>query len=174
MALGRLQGAQVEPSRQAEVVKLLEPLVIAEAPWDRDNAVRTLGVWGNHESVLVLLNALDGYASKKWPRGPLLQALERIKDPSCTERVAAALTVRDDMHQAADVLVLLGEAGERATWKYLDHPDFDVWNTAFGIIQSIGTDASIPIVRNVLNGPDKNPLKAKTARVTLEMLGASD
>ena len=135
---------------------MLEPLVISEDLGDRDNAVTALGVWGTHESVPLLLNALNDYASKKWPRVHLFTALQRIKDPSCAETVAAQLTVHDDMHQAANVLVLLGEAGERATWTYLDHPDVAVSRTAFGIIQAIGTDASIPAVRNVLKGPDKN------------------
>ena len=105
---------------------MLEPLVISEDPWDRDNAVTALGVWGTHESVPLLLNALNDYASKKWPRVHLFSALQRIKDPSCAETVAAQLTVHDDMHQAANVLFLLGEAGERATWRYLDHPDVAV------------------------------------------------
>jgi hypothetical protein len=174
MALGRLQGAQVEPSRQAEVVKLLEPLVISEDLGDRDNAVTALGVWGTHESVPLLLNALNDYASNKWSRVHLFTALQRIKDPSCAETVAARLTDRDDMHQAANVLFLLGEAGERATWKYLDHPDVAVSRTAFGVIQAIGTDASIPAVRNVLKGPDKNLAKTTMARATLEILGASE
>ena len=38
----------------------------------------------------------------------------------------------------------------------------------------IGTDASIPAVRNVLKGPDKNFEKTTMARVTLEMLGPSE
>jgi hypothetical protein len=173
-AMGRLQGALVEPSHQAEVVKLLEPFVTSEDAWDRDNAVRALGVWGKHGSVSVLVSALDAYASQKWSRGLLLQALERLKDPSCAERVAAQLTIRDDMDQAANVLAVLGVAGERATWKYLDHPDYDVWIRAFGIIQDIGTDASIPVVRNIVKEQDRNSRKANTARVTLEMLGASE
>jgi hypothetical protein len=78
------------------------------------------------------------------------------------------------MHQASDVLVLLGEAGERAAWKYLDHPDYDVWMTAFGVIQEIGTDASVPVVRNIVKGADPNSPKATAARVTLEILGASE
>ncbi len=173
-ALSRLAGATVEPSRRVEVARRLEPLVTDEDQWAREDAVRALGIWGDHESVLVLLNALDEYAAKKWSRGLLLEALERLKDPSCVERVAARLTDHDDMRQASDILVLLGEAGERATWKYLDHPEFSVWNTAFGIIQEIGTDASIPVVRNILKGQDVNFQKAQTARVTLEMLGASE
>lgn len=173
-ALGRLARATVEPSRRAEVARSLEPLVTDENQWTRDDAVKALGVWGDHESVLVLLNALDQYAAKKWSRALLLESLERIKDPSCAERVAARLTDHDDMHQASDILVLLGEAGERPTWKYLDHPEFDVWYTAFGIIQEIGTDASIPVVRNILKGRDVNFQKARTARVTLEILGAPE
>jgi hypothetical protein len=173
-ALGRLQGALVEPARQAEVVELLDPLVMSEDQWARDNAVRALGVWGDTESVSELVEALDEYASRKWPRVLLFQALERLKGPSRAEAVAAQLVFRDDMHQASDVLVLLGEAGERAAWKYLDHPDYDVWITAFGVILAIGTDASIPIVRNVLEGVDPNSPKATAARTTLEILGAAE
>ncbi len=173
-ALGRLAGATVEPSRRADVTASLEPLVMDEDQAMRDNAVKALGVWGDHESVLVLLNALDEYAAKKWTRALLLETLERLKDPSCAERVAARLTNHDDMGQAADILVLLGKAGERPTWKYLDDPEFSVWNTAFGIIQEIGTDASIPAVRNILKGQDVNFQKAQTARVTLEILGAPE
>ena len=69
--------------RQAEVLELLEPLVVSEDLGDRDNAVTALGVWGTDESVPLLLNALNDYATKKWSRVHLFTALQRIKDPSC-------------------------------------------------------------------------------------------
>ena len=172
-ALGRLHGAEVEPGRQAEVIQLLEPLATSEDDWIRDNAVRALGVWGDRDSVQVLVRALDEYTSRKWPRVLIFQALERLKDPSCADAVAAALTVPNDMHQASDVLVLLGSAGEQAAWKYLDHADYDTWTIAFRIIQEIGTDASIPVVKNVLGGLDANSPKGKTAQVTLDILAAA-
>ena len=175
-AASALKESGVVPSLRQDVVKALVPLVNDEDLWIREDATEALGVWGGHEEVPVLLQALDEWTEKKWHRSRIFTALALLKDPSSAEAVVARITNREDRIHVPDVIKSIGPSAEPYIWKYLDHPDQDVRQWAYNCIQLAGSEKSIPAVQAALRrmDKDKDAVDLMYARATLKKLGGSE
>lgn len=143
-----LKAMRPDDKRRPEVVKALEPLINANDPFTRHEAIEVLCVWANKDSVPLLLKALaagDNFVI----RGEVIKALGRLKDERAIEPIAQRLEEFAERDAAIEALKAMGPAAEKAVLARLDHDDWQVRQAACEILIKIGTRQSIPALEKV-------------------------
>ncbi len=136
--------------RRAEVVKALEPLLNDTNIFTRQEAVDALGVWGDKDTVPILLKAMRD----KDTRRQAMKALGRLKDERAAEPLAERLEEFFDRHDAAEALKSMGTIAEKAVLARLNHHDWQVSTTVCEILGAVGTKQSIPPLEKVAAAGD--------------------
>jgi HEAT repeat protein len=159
--------------RRAEVVKALEPLLNDDDFFTRRDVIEALGVWGNKDTVPILLKAMR----EKDTRGEAMKALGRLKDERAAEPLAERLEEFFDRHEAAQALKSMGSIAEKVVIARLNHHELHVRITVCEILGAIGTKQSIPPLEKVIAagkdiGAGENFIVAHTAEQALQAIKA--
>jgi hypothetical protein len=170
-ALRRLSEAPPDEARRVEVAKAIEPVLKDPDGFARSDAAKALGVWGGKENVPALIQALrDPAFNVVWA---VFDALERLKDPSSADPVAAFLGTPQNRGNAAKVLKAIGAPAEPAVIKYLQAGDPFVRMEAANILKEIGTEACVPALQDLIRRTNNHGLDAMAAGDALDSLGAA-
>jgi HEAT repeat protein len=165
-AIQRLARQRVDPKRQAEVARALEGKLPERDVFTRKEAIKALAIWGDSESVPALMTMLGH--DDVFTRHEAIQALARIRDERAIEPITERLVELADRMAAKEALQDFGKAAEPAVLKLLQHPDLFVRNEACKVLKAIGTQASIPALRQVVRA---GGLPAIAAREALQAIG---
>jgi hypothetical protein len=111
----------------------------------RSAAAAALATWVEPENAPALADALKD--SDRVVRRQVLEALGKLKDPRTAPAVAAMLP--ESRHDAAACLKAIGTAAEEAVLPYLKHADHWVRMEAAEVLGDIGTDKSLPGLREL-------------------------
>ena len=130
---------------RGEVARALEPFVNDPDIIMRQFAIEALGVWGDKQSVPVLLKAMD----QEHTRREVMLALGRLGDARAIAPIAARLKNDFDRHWAVEALQKMGPIAEDAVLEQLDHSDEDVRMAACEILTVIGTAKSLPALQRL-------------------------
>jgi hypothetical protein len=148
-----LQRTPVNPRRQPEVIAALKGVVENRRPLvPRQEAARTLGVWGTRADVPYLLGLLDD--SDHGVQAVAIVGLGRLKDARAADLLALRLKNGGQRAVASQALKELGPAAEAAVRQQLDSPDNPVRVEACKILKVIGTRASYPALVRAARDPD--------------------
>jgi hypothetical protein len=138
--------AKIPPNdRKAEVVKSLQPLLIAHDAGLRNATVVTLARWAGKEcvpSLLPLLEHQDGST-----RQAAINALASFPEPKVAERIAERLREFSDRGTASKALQEMGSIAEKPVRDYLTDKDIWVRMEACKILKVIGTQDSVPALQ---------------------------
>jgi predicted Zn finger-like uncharacterized protein len=115
-----------------------------------NEAIEAIGVWGDKDSVAVLLKAMQD----KETRGAAMRALGRLKDERAAGPIAERLAEFFDRHEAAEALKRMGPIAEKAVLNCLNHPDKQVRMEACSILGAIGTRQSLPALEKAAKSKD--------------------
>lgn len=131
---------------RAEVVKAMESLLNDDDFFMRQSAIEALGIWGNRDTVPILLKAMKD----KKTRGDTIKALGRLKDERAAEPIAEQL--EDVFHRdvAAEALKQMGPIAEKAVLARLNHHELFIRISVCNILKEIGTKLSIPALEKVV------------------------
>jgi HEAT repeat protein len=145
-AMQRLTRQGVDAKRQAEVARALDAQLQERDGFTRNEAIKTLAVWGDSESVPALI-ALLGHDDG----GTRHEAIKTLAS-LCDERAIEPITRRfvEDRGEAMEALQIFGEKAEPAVIQLLQHPDGFVRTDACKVLKIIGTKVSLPALRKVV------------------------
>jgi hypothetical protein len=170
-ALDRLASAKPGECR-AEVARAVEALLTGDDTFTRMSAAKALGVWGDKESVPVLLKLLDD--EDVFVCHGALAALGQLKDERAAEPIARRLKDFKNLHAAGEALRALGGKAEKVVIPYLRDPEVFVRVEACRILGEIGTQDSEAALKeaagrdDILEGPARAALRAIAARRSRE------
>jgi hypothetical protein len=166
-ALDRLANAK-PAERRAEVARAIEALLTGNDHFTGRSAAKALGVWGDKESVPVLLKLLDD--DDVFVCRDVLAALGQLKDERAIEPIARRLKDFKYLHPAGEALRAMGGKAEKAVIPYLKDPEVFVRLEACRILEEIGTKDSEAALKEAadkddfVEGPAKAALQAIAAR----------
>ena len=169
-ALRRISDTPPDEKKRVEIASAIEPMLQDPDSFARCDAAKALAAWGGKENVPALIEALhDPAFNVVWA---VFDALERMKDPSSAEPVAAFLATQQNRNNAAKVLKAIGAPAEPAVIKYLTHGDVFVRMEAAHILKEIGTDKCVPDLQGLIRATNNQGLDAMAAGEALDTLGA--
>jgi predicted Zn finger-like uncharacterized protein len=145
-AVRRLKDMRPDEHRE-EVRKALEAHINDPDIFLRGDIIEALGVWGNKESVPLLLKALND----EHARSAAIQALGRLKDERAVEPLAERLENFFSRHDAEEALKAMGPMAEKAVIPRLRHHDDGVRGSACEVLRAIGTKESLPALQVVVD-----------------------
>jgi hypothetical protein len=111
-------------------------------------------------------------SSDYFTRESAIEGLARLKTEEAAEAIAERLGVFGDRMAASEALQRMGPVAESAVLKQLDHEDWSVRQEACEILGKIGTQKSVPVLKQALN--DSNGIVQHYALEALRRLGASE
>lgn len=152
--------------RRGEVVKALEPLLTDANLSLRKEAIEALAVWGDKESLPLLLKAMRDKDTRK----AAMLALGRLKDERAAEPIAERLDDIFERGEAVEALKRMGPAAEKAVLARLHHRDALVRQTVCDLLKEIGTDESVPALEKVV--AEKNAFVSPKAKEAIEAINA--
>jgi hypothetical protein len=139
-ALGRIKDLP-PGDRRSEVASAIEPLLHDSDGFTRADAAKALGHCGGPENTPALTAALrDPAFNVRWA---VFDALKELKDPNSAPALAELLAT-NDRGKASEVLKAIGPEAEPAVLPYLRNGDAQVRREACRVLQSIGTEQSVP------------------------------
>ena len=153
LAAMKLQHAVPLDERREEVLKAVEPLLKDKDQFRRKQAVDTLATWAKPETVPLLIAVLD--ESALLVKLAAIDALGKLKDARAAEPLAKLVAEPGPRVQAISALRSMGTVAEKAVAGLLVHTESDVRREACGLLQEIGTAASLPALQTAANDPDK-------------------
>ena len=146
-ALSRLARTPADASRRAEVAQAIVPMLQEPDGFTRADAAKALAVWGGPESTPALIVALKDTAfNVRWA---VLDALKGLKDPQASEALAALVAEDKDRGKAVDALKAIGPPAEDAVIPLLSNGEDRVRVEACKILQVIGSEKSVPMLRRL-------------------------
>jgi predicted Zn finger-like uncharacterized protein len=147
---GRQQS--VDPGRQDEVAKALEPLLTEPDANSRFAAMNGLKLWATADNVPALAKALDDGKLDGVPADAnkdAMAALGRLKDSRGAAPVARYMTNFFIREAAVDSLKQMGPVAEKAVLKYYFDKDGGVREKARVLVQGYGTKDNAIIAQAV-------------------------
>lgn len=166
-ALGRLQLAGVNEDRRKEIAAALAGL-LSDPDWTvQQRAAGALRTWATPDTVPVLLSLASG--GNDFVRDDVLAALGMLQDPRACEVLASRLLELRDRAVAAQALRSIGPACEPALLGVIARADtFSTWEIC-ALLSELGSQASVPVLRELAQGDDVNvKAKAQAALTALE------
>ena len=163
-AADRLMKSEPNPARRDEVARALESLAADVDGGTQSMALRALGSWGDPKSRPVLIGRLEDPD----PR-PVREAIDALGKLGPDERAARAIAGRLDRERGAaiEALAAMGPVAERAAIARLaGTKDVFLRSDLCKLLGRIGTDASLPALRQAAQGP--NPEDARRVLKDLE------
>jgi predicted Zn finger-like uncharacterized protein len=143
-----LTTAAVNEGRRAEVARALEGLL--DDPFIRVPAIQALARWTTRESVPVLIRALESDdAIVAIEAGEILG---KLKDERASVPLAKQLLKPAQSVWAANALIAMGPAAEKAVLPYLTNEDRMVRREVIRVLAEIGTPAAIPALKQAGTG----------------------
>lgn len=165
---GAMRLAQAEPKKgRSDVALALNPLLASKDLSVRRAAAAAACVWGTQENVATLLQLIDAEPDDV-ARTDAMIALAQVGD----ERVAESLArhLKKNREDAAAALAAMGPVAEKAVVVYVKDSDPLVRAEACQILNFIGTQSSVPIVRAATR--DKDARVASAAQAALKSISA--
>jgi len=151
-AANRLAEAAVTRKHCDEVLKALAPLLADADLFTRAAAVKTLGTWGNRDSVTALIKMMDDPEfSVRWA---VFDALAALQDQRAIEPLAKFLATGKDNHRATQSLRSFGAAAEESVTKLLAETNVSTQREAAQLLQDIGTKKSLRDLEKLLLAAD--------------------
>lgn len=136
--LMNLRRIPVESSRQDEVARLLDPLLLTDNSAVRSAALEAVKVWGKPENSSSLLAILD--MPDTGDRWPAMEALGKIGGSKAAAQCLADLLPNpNDLLPAKRALEEMGSIAEDAVWPHVGHADLLIHTNACQILGKIGT-----------------------------------
>lgn len=138
--------------RRAEVARtLVEALQKETNPFNRQEIMEALAVWGTKDAVPDMLKALHSLEKHDFvTRQAIFHVLARLKDERACEPIALYLEDLPSRHDAAEALKAMGSIAEKAVLKRLDKPDPFLRQQVCEILAAIGTKESLPALQKVV------------------------
>jgi HEAT repeat protein len=131
-------------AKRSEVARALEAH-LDDPGYPRGNLVRAVGVWGDRETVPLLIDRLSqpSYGA----RGELIEALARL-GPDDRTLALAATWLASDAHAATQLLRPMGPAAEPALLKVVQGDgDGRARAEACKLLRELGTKQSLPVLQ---------------------------
>ncbi len=147
-----LKEMKPKANRQAEVVAKLNACLNDENVMSRTEVIRALGVWGSTEDVPALIGFLEN--PDAFTREAAAQAVTRFKDARAIPGLIRCLN-GVPARAATQALVEIGTAAEKDLIEEISKKNSEAMGGAIDLLKTIGTRASIPALRAIVNDPDK-------------------
>lgn len=169
-ACERLAGSEPN-NRRRDVVKAIEKL-LKQMPktWDagdrdqiRQAAAKALCTWGGPESVPTFVDLLGKLHDDDLGK-MIVDAVDAFQDEQTTELVAMRLADDDSRRWIKVILAARGSKAEKAVLKVLKHRDANTRLAALEVLETLGTEASIPALDEVLREVTADNLYAHRAK----------
>jgi predicted Zn finger-like uncharacterized protein len=140
-ALEKLVLAEPNDKRD-EVLKALEPMLSDNDTFVRKAAFKAIAVWGTKDTIPTIAKGLEG--QDFFTRQAAMDALSSFKNEAqAADLIAQRLTVLQDRNHAGKALQAMGPVAEKATVKYLQHPEWMIRVEACRVLEMIGTRQSL-------------------------------
>jgi hypothetical protein len=143
-ATDRLIGMKPNQHRAVVAKRLAEQLPVVE-PFDREPLIRALGVWATAAEVPTLIQLLD--SPEIHIRNVTLDALGKLRDGRAVKPVVRCFKALNTRWHSEQALKALGHMAEREVLALLEQPDQDLWVPAIYVLAEIGTEQSLPALR---------------------------
>jgi HEAT repeat protein len=146
-----------DPAREADIARLLVPLLSDPNTQVRLAGVKALDTWATREQTTALLDVLNDEDAPAGERRQIaIHTLGRLKDNRAVEPLAHRLTHFFDREHAAQALREMGPMAEAAVLKYFHNPDNAARESARRIIQGFHTKDEAILAQSIqdLKGPD--------------------
>jgi hypothetical protein len=153
-ALERLAVLKVDEKMQDKVIKAITPLCTVTDVFIRAQAIKTLGFWGNKETVPDLLRLLEH--NDHGVVNAAIGSLARLKDERAIEPIAKAHLNFFARKDAAEALEKFGGAAEPAVLKTLAQAELFTKKEVCTLLGKIGTTKSIPALTAITRSTDNS------------------
>jgi len=163
--IGRMEPSDVSEAERALVAKRLNQLAQRDDMMLQGDVIRTLGTWGDAQSVDALI-ALLGDHRARLARDDVYFALGRLKDPRAAAPVARRLGEFMEREGAVGCLRALGPLAEDALIAVAPANDADVCIAALTLLGEFGTEKCIDTLRSAQQRTT-NPAVRETAKQAL-------
>ncbi len=144
-AADRLAKAPADEN-PAEVAKALLPLLDNSDEWVQRAAAKALVVWATPETENALIKASQ--SDDVFVRGPVIQALGKLKTAKAAEAVAAQMYQQNNRQDVSKALKAMGPIAEEATINLLKDRDMWVRGEACSVLGEIGGKKSLQALRD--------------------------
>jgi HEAT repeat protein len=162
-AVEKLNGADAVAKRRKEVARALEPLLVPEENvFVRRNTGHALAVWGDADSVPVLLKRIGKDEGDIFMKQIVIETLGTLKDERAAEPLAECLNDFFLRGHAIKALKTMGSVAEKAVLKQLESSDVGVRIEACKILQEVGTKASLTALEFAAKDSNAGYAKAAT------------
>lgn len=153
--------------RQAEVARALEARLKDEDQFNRQEAARALAVWCDEDSLPALVAALDDeFFTVPWAA---IEGLGRLRIAGAAAPLVALLKSGKHRDESRQALIQIGPAAEDEVAALLDADEPPLRETACEILESIGTDHSLDLLQQRVEGDD-NARVERAARAAIEAI----
>jgi hypothetical protein len=138
--------AAMKPNQHRAVIahKLAAQLPVVE-PFDREPLIRALAVWATAAEVPVLIQLLD--SPEIHIRNVTLDALAKLRDERAVKPIVRCFKEFQTRWHSEQALKALGPMAEKEVLALLAQPDRDMWVPAIYVLAEIGTEQSLPALR---------------------------
>jgi HEAT repeat protein len=143
-ALDRLIAMKPNQHRAVVARKLAEQLQFAEQ-WEREPFIRALGVWATAAEIPMLIQWLDN--PDIHTRNMTLDALAKLRDERAIKPIVNSFKQGSTRWHSEQALKTLGPMAEKEVLALLEQPDRDMWVPAIYVLAEIGTEKSLPALR---------------------------
>ena len=156
--------AEAEDETRQAVIKVLNDAAIDEDHFTQQEAIETLGKWGDKSSVDVLLSLLADRRSRSLNK-ELYRALGQLKDARSAMPVAERLGDFFDRDAAEACLREMGSIAEDALLIVARSSDGEISLRAVRVLGDVGTEKCLPTLREGLRS--RNPAVKEASKMAL-------
>lgn len=161
--------AEVEtPETRKKIAKYFKKIAESDDHFNSKKAVKGLVIWGGKYSVPILLKLLD--QAHRFDKEDIIQALGELKDPQAAEALTAHLGEFRTREAAYAALKQMGPAAEDALISAAPSDNADVCLPCINLLGDVGTDKSLPLLREAQNS--KNPDVRGAAKAAMKKIVA--
>jgi HEAT repeat protein len=153
-AMKQLVFLKPDAAHQDEVAQALVKLLDDPDAGVREDAARTLAIWGRPEdapAVAKLLQAPEAHLHRA-----AMPTLGKLKGPEAADALVNQFRIPLERFDAARIIMNeFGSDAEPALLKYLDDPDSNVRAECLGVLKVVGTRQSIPALTTASQGSNQ-------------------
>jgi hypothetical protein len=161
--------SQVEaPETRKKIAKYFKKIAESDDHFNSKKAIKGLVIWGGKYSVPILLKLLD--QAHRFDKEDIIRALGELKDPQAAEAVTAYLGEFHSREAAFAALKQMGPAAEDALIAAAPSDNADVCLPCINLLGDVGTDKSLPLLREAQNS--KNPDVRGAAKAAMKKIVA--
>jgi HEAT repeat protein len=152
-AMKQMAFMKPDPAHRDEVAQALVKLLEDPDVGVKEDAARTLAIWGRPEdapAVAKLLQAPEAHLHRA-----AMPTLGKLKGPEAADALVNQFRIPLERFDASRIILNeFGSDAEPALIKYLDDPDSNVRMESLGCLKVVGTRQSIPALTKASQNPN--------------------